>query len=290
MAHETQPVTGIVIILLALAFGALLAFALQRVSGVEPRRRRPARHVDSRKVVAALTHVLPQTAESEDESERLLARAGVRMAPSALWATRIVSVATGIILGLALAVLGGAGAIALLAGPVLGGLLGAMLPEVYLVHERSKWRDEIDRELPNALDLLCICVQAGTTFDKGLRTVAQRTEGALAEALRDVVAASRFQPTTQALKRLADNAEVTSLTMFVASLIQAEQSGMALTEVLTSQADSVRTQRRLRVEERINKLPVRMTFPCVLIFASMLVITLAPALAQFPQLAGALGA
>ena len=78
--------------------------------------------------------------------------------------------------------------------------------------------------------------------------------------------------------------------MFVASLIQAEQSGMALTEVLRSQAESVRTQRRLAIEEKINKLPVRMTFPCVLIFASMIVITLAPAIAQFPALGAALGA
>ena len=130
MAQETQPVTGVVIILLALAFGALLAYGLQRLSGVEPKRCKTTRHVDSRKVVEALTTVLPQSAESEDESERLLARAGVRMAPSALWATRIISVVIGIVLGLALAILGGSGAVALVAGTILGGVLGAMLPEV----------------------------------------------------------------------------------------------------------------------------------------------------------------
>lgn len=287
---QSSPVAGLVIALFACALGALVTLGLERASGVERRRRRARRHVDAARVVSTLTGLLPQSAESEEESERALARSGVRMAPAALWATRIIGVATGILLGLGLAVAGGAGAVAIVAAPVLGGLLGALMPQLYLARQRARWRDDIDRELPNALDLLCICVQAGTTFDAGLRTVSQRTEGALADALRDVVAASQFQPTTEALKRLADNAEVTSLTMFVASLIQAEQSGMALTEVLRSQAESVRTQRRLAIEEKINKLPVRMTFPCVLIFASMIVITLAPAIAQFPALGTALGA
>lgn len=287
---QSSPVTGLVIALFACALGALVTLGLERASGVERRRRKARRHVDAARVVSTLTGLLPQSTESEEESERALARSGVRMAPAALWATRIIGVATGILLGLGLAVAGGAGAVAIVAAPVLGGLLGALMPQLYLARQRARWRDDIDRELPNALDLLCICVQAGTTFDAGLRTVSQRTEGALADALRDVVAASQFQPTTEALKRLADNAEVTSLTMFVASLIQAEQSGMALTEVLRSQAESVRTQRRLAIEEKINKLPVRMTFPCVLIFASMIVITLAPAIAQFPALGTALGA
>lgn len=287
---QSSPVTGLVIALFACALGALVTLGLERASGVERRRRKARQHVDAARVVSTLTGLLPQSAESEEESERALARSGVRMAPAALWATRIIGVATGILLGLGLAVAGGAGAVAIVAAPVLGGLLGALMPQLYLARQRARWRDDIDRELPNALDLLCICVQAGTTFDAGLRTVSQRTEGALADALRDVVAASQFQPTTEALKRLADNAEVTSLTMFVASLIQAEQSGMALTEVLRSQAESVRTQRRLAIEEKINKLPVRMTFPCVLIFASMIVITLAPAIAQFPALGTALGA
>lgn len=290
MPTQSSPVTGLVIVLLACALGALVTLGLERASGVERRRRKARRHVDAARVVSTLTGLLPQSTKSEEESERALARSGVRMAPAALWATRIIGVATGILLGLGLAVAGGAGAVAIVAGPVLGGLLGALMPQLYLARQRARWRDDIDRELPNALDLLCICVQAGTTFDAGLRTVSQRTEGALADALRDVVAASQFQPTTEALKRLADNAEVTSLTMFVASLIQAEQSGMALTEVLRSQAESVRTQRRLAIEEKINKLPVRMTFPCVLIFASMIVITLAPAIAQFPALGAALGA
>ena len=210
------------------------------------------------------------------------------MSPAALWAVRLVCAAAFMALGLGVGIKSG-NLVGVVAGPALGVLAGVVLPQVVLMSRRKQWQENIDRDLPNALDLMCVSMKAGSTFTSALRTVSRRTEGDLAEGLTDVCAAAEFQPPTTALKRFADNAGVASLTLFVASIIQAEQSGMALADVLESQAESVRTQRRLKLEEQINKLPVKMTMPCMLIFLAMLIIVLAPPVAQVASLAGVIG-
>ena len=144
----------------------------------------------------------------------------------------------------------------------------------------QRWREDIDRELPNALDLLCIIVTAGGTLDFGVRTVAEKTTGTLADALAEAVEAARFVPMTTALRRLADNADVRSLSVFVTALDQAEESGMAIADLLRRQADSARLARRQAIEERINQVPLKMTFPMALIFMATLLVVLVPAAVQ----------
>lgn len=268
------------IVLAGLATGALLTYALQRGLGLERKSSPAGRHVSARALLDALASALPQSSASEAESARALARAGMRIAPSALWAARLASTAAGVAAGALLAlVIPGASTVAL-ACPVLGGVAGAAAPQLWLIRKRGLWRDEIDRELPNALDLLCITVTAGGTLEFGVRTVAERTEGALADAFGEAVEAAEFVPMTTALQRLAENAGVRSLSVFVASLIQAERSGMAIADILAAQAVSVRTARRQQIEERINKIPLQMTFPMMLIFFSTLLVVLVPAMAQ----------
>lgn len=270
----------VAITLSGLAVGALVAYALQRRLGLERPSSASGRHVSARALLDALAAALPQSSASEAESARALARAGMRVAPSALWAARLASTAAGIVAGalIALAVTG-ASSLAL-ACPVLGGVAGAAVPQLWLIRKRNLWRDEIDRELPNALDLLCITVTAGGTLEFGVRTVAERTEGALSDAFGEAVEAAEFVPMTTALQRLAENAGVRSLSVFVASLTQAERSGMAVADILAAQAVSVRTARRQQIEEKINKIPLQMTFPMMLIFFSTLLVVLVPAMAQ----------
>ena len=274
-----QPAAVAAIALLGRALGALVTLGLQRWARLERRGTRPGGHVTARGLMDALSEAIPQSVASERESARALARAGMRVAPSALWAARLASAAAGVVAGALLSRLAHVPA-AVLACPVLGGLAGAAVPQLWLMRRREAWRDEIDRELPNALDLLVITVSAGGTLEFGVRTVAERTEGALADAFAEAVEAARFVPMTEALERLADNAGVRSLSVFVASLIQAERSGMAMADILRAQAASVRTQRRLKVEEDINRVPLRMTFPMALILAATLVVILVPAVAQ----------
>lgn len=272
----------IIIALVGAAAGCLVAALLMRWSGVE-RRRGDQRRVRALEVAGALTRVIPQTARSREDAERALARCGIRVSPIGLWGARIACLAAGLVAGLFIGQAAGGTVVARAASIALGVAAGAVAPQLYLLYRRGRWRDDIERELPNALDLLCVCVQAGSTFEYGVRTVSTRTTGALADALAEVVQASAFMPTTQALKRLADNAEIPSLTVFVASLIEAEQRGIQLVGVLKAQAASVRAQRRLALEEQINKLPLKMTFPLLFIFSSLLLILLTPALLEVLQ-------
>lgn len=265
----------IAILVAALGAGLLVASLASRASGARATRR-SSRHVRAADIMTSMAKGLPQTTRSLSEAERDLARCGIRMSPSGLLGARIVSIALGIALGLALSSVLASSLVERLAALALGIAAGLVAPQLYLLHRRQRWREEIERELPGALDLLTICVQAGSTFESGIRTVCARTQGALSDAFAEVVQSSAFMPTTQALKRLADNAEVQSLTIFVASLIQAEASGIQLTEVLRTQAASVRAQRRLALEEKINQLPLKMTFPLVFIFSSLLIMLLAP--------------
>ena len=85
---------------------------------------------------------------------------------------------------------------------------------------------------------------------------------------------------TEALETLADRAQVEPLTVFVASLAQAQRSGIPVAEILHSQATSVRTYRRQRIEEQINRLSTRMLLPQLLIFAAVLVAILVPTISQ----------
>lgn len=274
----SQDATAVAFVVLAgLAVGALAAYGLQRAFGLE--RRRGERGVSATRALDAISRLMPQTEASERESARSLARAGMRVAPSALWAARLACAAPGILLGFALGATSRS-AVALVAGPTLGCVLGALAPQLWLVRRRNAWREDIDRELPNALDLLCITVTAGGTLDFGVRTVAEKTTGTLADALAEAVEAARFVPMTTALRRLADNADVRSLSVFVAALDQAEESGMAIADVLRSQADSARLARRQAIEERINQVPLKMTFPMALIFMATLLVVLVPAAVQ----------
>lgn len=270
----SQDATAVAVVVLAgLAVGALAAYGLQRAFGLE--RRRGGRGVSATHALDAISRLMPQTEASERESARSLARAGMRVAPSALWAARLACAAAGILLGFALGT-ASRSAVSLVAGPTLGCVLGALAPQLWLVRRRNAWREDIDRELPNALDLLCIIVTAGGTLDFGVRTVAEKTTGTLAEA----VEAARFVPMTTALRRLADNADVRSLSVFVTALDQAEESGMAIADVLRSQADSARLARRQAIEERINRVALKMTFPMALIFMATLLVVLVPAAVQ----------
>lgn len=275
----------VLVISIGIALGLFANGALLRYSGVERAKSSAgSKQFDGQAIIDQITGLVPISKEGERQALDSLARSGVRMNPSELWASRFLFGG----IGLALGIFGSTmltGAQAVVAAP-LGLIVGVMLPQLYLLAERRGWRNDIEKALPNALDLLCISVSAGSTFDAGLRTVATKTTGALADSLKDVVAASRYMSATQALKRLADSADVKPLTIFVASLMEAERSGIPLVEILKTQAESVRTYRRQKVEEEINKLATKMVFPCLFIFCALLAVILAPALVQ---LVGSLG-
>lgn len=225
--------------------------------------------------------------EQEERQREAIKRSGLKISALMFWASKIICIAIGIMVGVLIGTkLSG---LATIAAGGLGAMVGYILPELYLLQKRREWRNNIERELPNALDLMSISMAAGSTFDDAVRTVAENSDGALAEGFRDVLANARFMDITDALKQFADNAGVQPLTIFVASLIQARQTGAQFVEVLNNQAETVRTYRRQKLEEEINKIGTKMLIPIIfLIFPALFGVLLSPAAMSAIQAMGSL--
>ena len=254
---------------LAAAVGLVVRLALLRLVGLKPARRRHRARMTS--VIELVARSLPPSAASESAAREAIERSGQAIDPNTLWAMRLFSVGAGVVAGSLLAAVW-SNPWGWLLVPLLG-LVGAMGPTLWLARSGARWRDDIERELPAALDLMGVSVAAGTSFDAAVRI-------ALAESLADVVAAAEFSSMIEALSSFASCAQVEPLSVFVASLEQAQRSGIPVADILRTPAASVRTFRRQSIEEQINKLPTRMIFPQLLIFACILIAILVPTFAQ----------
>jgi tight adherence protein C len=136
----------------------------------------------------------------------------------------------------------------------------------------------IQRGLPDALDMLTICVEAGLAFESALQRVSDRWPGPLSDEFARSVAEIRLGvPRSQALRRMAARCSVTDVSSFVAVLVQADSMGTSIARVLHSQADQIRVLRRQRAEEKANKAPIKVMIPMVLfIFPALFVVILGP--------------
>ncbi len=162
---------------------------------------------------------------------------------------------------------------------VILGLLGFFLPALWLSSTISRRKLGIFRSLPDALDLLTICVEAGLGFDSAMRRVAEKWDSDLSRELGRVLQEIQLgKPRRDALRALADRLEVQDVTTFVAAVVQAEQLGVSMTKVLRIQSDQMRIKRRQLAEKRAQEAPVKMVVPMVLlIFPSLLIVLLGPA-------------
>ncbi len=162
----------------------------------------------------------------------------------------------------------------------LGGLvLGWILPYMLLRSKVDRRKDAIVKKLPDALDLMTICVDAGMTFNGAMQRVDEKWEGPLAEEFGRVIYEMQLgKSRRQALKDMADRMEVADVTSFIAAVLQADQLGVGIGKILRLQSDQMRIKRRQRAEEKAQQAPVKMMFPMVfLIFPSIFMVLLGPA-------------
>jgi tight adherence protein C len=163
------------------------------------------------------------------------------------------------------------------------GLVGFILPLLW-VRSRARGRQRrILRALPDALDMLTIGVEAGLAFESALLRVSQRWDNDLTRELRRTVAEMRVgTPRDVALQRLAQRAKVPDLVTFVAVLVQSTQLGVSIAQVLHTQAAQMRVRRRQRAEELARQAGLKMVFALLLfVFPAMLVVILGPSLPAF---------
>ena len=176
---------------------------------------------------------------------------------------------------------------------VLFAALGFFFPDLWLRSRVSRRQKGIFRAMPDALDLLTICVEAGLGFDSAMAKVHEKWENDLALEFGRVIQEIRLGKLRRdAMRDMADRLQVTELTSFVAAIIQSEQLGVSMAKVLRIQSDQMRVRRRQMAEEEAHKLPIKMIFPiALLIFPSIMVILLGPAAASLmgSALGGILG-
>jgi len=158
-------------------------------------------------------------------------------------------------------------------------VIGYMFPDLWLSTRIKARQKSIFRSLPDALDLLTVCVEAGLGFDSALRNVHEKWEDDLALEFGRVlqeIALGKLR--REALRDMSDRLDVPELTSFIAAVIQSEQLGVSMAKVLRIQSDNMRVRRRQMAEEEANKAPIKMVFPIgCLIFPSILIVLLGPA-------------
>ena len=158
-------------------------------------------------------------------------------------------------------------------------LIGSMLPKVWLDNRVRHRQQEILKSLPDAFDLITVCVEAGLGLEAALARVAEKVEGPfgdeLAIMMREV---SMGKLRRDALKEMGDRTGVHDLISFINAVVQAETMGTSIATVLRVQAEQMRTKRRQRAEQQAQQAPIKMMFPLVLcIFPSLFIVVLGPA-------------
>lgn len=134
--------------------------------------------------------------------------------------------------------------------------------------------------MPEILDLLCVSVQAGLSFDAALRRIVDKMSGPLVDECGRMLEDVRMGlPRRQSLRMLADRCEVQDVTLFCTAIIQAERLGTGIGKTLSNQSANMRERRRQAVKAEAMKAPVKMLLPLVLfIFPALFVIVLLPSL------------
>jgi tight adherence protein C len=158
-------------------------------------------------------------------------------------------------------------------------VIGFYFPDLWLTSRIKRRQKGIFRAMPDALDLLTICVEAGLGFDAAMAKVHEKWDNDLALELGRVIQEIRLGKLRRdALRDMSERLGVAELTSFVAAVIQSEQLGVSMAKVLRIQSDQMRVRRRQMAEEEAHRLPVKMVFPIgLLIFPSLLIILLGPA-------------
>jgi tight adherence protein C len=156
---------------------------------------------------------------------------------------------------------------------------GWAIPLVLLQRKARARLEEIDYKLPSMIDLLVVTVEAGLGFSTSLQTAAEKLTGPLGDELRLMLQEQRMGlGTRDALKNMAARADTPGMRTFVRAIVQGEELGVSIGQIMRSLAVDMRKLRRSMAEERAQKAPVKILFPLVfLIFPALFILLLGPA-------------
>lgn len=170
-------------------------------------------------------------------------------------------------------------------------IIGFLLPSFWLSRKVKKRQTEIFHDLPDVLDLLTVCVEAGLSFDGGMVRVCENAnfkKSPLSIEMNTALQETRAgKPRMESLRDMGERSMVDDLKAFAAMLIQTEKLGTSLAQALRVHSDSLRTIRRQRAEEAAAKIPIKLLFPLVFfIFPALLFVILGPAVIRIMKMFG----
>lgn len=257
---------------------------------LEERRRRQAKRARIEGLLEALGEKVTSREEEGSKTRGWLAYGGYRhqSAEAIFTATRVLLAA-----GLGLGAFFGLAAVAQSMGNVFfftlfAALMGWMLPFVYVNRRVKKRQLEIQKALPDTLDLMVVCVEAGLGLNQALVRVSEEVDRICPEMSDELTVVNleirAGTPRVDALRHLADRTGVEDVRSLVSMLIQTDRFGTSVADSLRVHADTLRTKRMQRAEEKAAKTTVKMLFPLILfIFPAIFVAILGPSVFIFRE-------
>lgn len=229
---------------------------------------------------------VPKSPKDMGRLQRQLAKAGYQgYGPAIVFAAA--EIAVPVLLGLlTLLVFGFSGGILL---ALIAAGIGYALPGIYLSRLIRNYKKAIRNGLADALDLLIVCIEAGSGLDQALMKATEElhvSHPALSAELALITTEIRAgKPRLEAFQNFAERTKVDDVQSLVSMLVQTDRFGTSVTQALRTHADVLRTKRRQRAEEKAAKLGVKLVFPLVLcLFPALYVVTLGPAVIQFVRI------
>lgn len=213
----------------------------------------------------------------EEMREQLMAAGMYTTSPRTMLGYRV---AATIVLPLfILALTGGAQMLDIMA-MVLMGFAGWVIPLTYVRRKARQRLGEIDRRLPDLIDLLTVMVEAGLSFSAALRLAAPEFEAPLTDELRLTLQEQTMGLSIdEALGNMSDRADTPAMRSFVRAMSQGERMGISTGQIMRSLSHEMRARRKATAEEKAQKAPILMLFPLVfLIFPSMFIVLMTPAI------------
>ena len=228
----------------------------------------------------------PRSTKDSISLKLLAAGLGRRLSPTGYLAIKGGFALLGIFVGSMLGASKGLGGL-MMAALILGAI-GFFGPDYGLTLKARGRKERVRADLPDALDLLAVSVEAGLGFDASLAKLQEHMEGPLADEFALTLNEMRIGETrSEALKRMSDRVDTPELSAFTRALIQADQLGTSLGRILRVQAADARLRRQAAAEERAMKAPIKMLFPTVLfIFPAMFLVILGPAILNVQKVFG----
>jgi len=238
---------------------------------------------DASPLIKQLTTLVPRSPKDVTRLRKMFMRAGYQeLTPVAIYT--VCQIVLPLVFGLLPLLFGSLSSIWLVM--LMTAVLGYLLPGFWLSRKISARQKVITNGLPDALDLMIVCLEAGSALDQAILKVSEELAlayPALAEEFKLLITETRAgKPRIEAFRNFASRTGVEDVRSLVAMLVQTDRFGTSISQALRTHAEVSRTKRRQRAEEAAAKIGVKLVFPLVfLLFPAFFVVTLGPAIIKF---------